>query len=79
MSSLQDVEKTSKPKARRWFHVGLAATSVLAVCSFTQLLSWPMAMLGLSAYLGWLDAALLPLLGVSAALTIIAFINYRNA
>lgn len=50
-----------------------------AICCFTPVLVWAMALLGLSAYLGWLDAILLPLLGISAALTIIAYLKYRTA
>ncbi|NNE21928.1 MAG: mercury resistance system transport protein MerF [Rhizobiales bacterium] len=65
--------------ARRWFQIGLGATIVVAIFSFTPLLGWLMALLGLSAYLGWLDMALLPLLGVCAALTLIAYIRHRTA
>lgn len=79
MSALQDTEISSKHRARRWFHVSLAATIVTAICSFTPLLVWLLAMLGLSNYVGWRDVILLPLLGVCAALTIIAFIKYRSA
>lgn len=64
---------------KRWFRIGLTTTIVTAICCFTPLLVWLMALLGLSAYLGWLDVVLLPLLGVSAALTIIAYIKLRTA
>ena len=65
--------------SRRMFRFGLGATILVAICCFTPLLVWLLAMLGLSAYLAWLDYVLLPLLGVLAALTIIAFIRMRTA
>ena len=64
--------------SRRWFHIGLGATIVTAICCFTPLLVWAMALLSLSAYVGWIDTVLLPLLGVFAALTIIAYIKSRS-
>ena len=65
--------------ARRWYQIGLGATIVVAILSFTPLLAWLMALLGLSAYFGWLDMFLLPLLGVLAALTLIAYTKVRSA
>ncbi len=64
--------------SQRFFYFSLTGTIVAAICSFTPLLVWAMALLGLSAYLGWLDIVLLPILGVFAALTIIAFIKWRS-
>ncbi len=65
--------------ARRWFHIGLGATIITAICCFTPLLVWLFALLGLSAWLGWLDLILLPLLGIFAALTLIAYFQSRKA
>ncbi len=64
--------------AQRFLYFSLCGTIVTAICCFTPLLVWAMALLGLSAYLAWLDVVLLPLLGVFAALTIIAFIKKRS-
>ena len=63
----------------RFFKWSLAATVVTAVCYFTPLLMWLLAGLGLSAYLGWLDYVLLPLLGIFAAVTLIAYFKGRSA
>ena len=65
--------------SRRFFQWSLAGTVIAAICCFTPLLAWAMALLGLSIYLGWVDAVMVPLLGVFAALTLIAYIRLRNA
>ena len=44
-------------------------TSITAICCFTPALVVTLGMLGLTAWLGWLDYVLLPALAVFAALT----------
>ncbi len=39
---------------------GLLGSIVLAVCCFTPVLVWLFGLIGLTAYLGWLDVVLLP-------------------
>lgn len=49
--------------------IGATGTVVAALCCFTPVLALLLGALGLSAWLGWLDYVLLPILGVFAATT----------
>ena len=49
--------------------VGLAGSAVAALCCFTPVLVWLFAAFGLSAYAGYLDPILLPVLLVFLAIT----------
>ncbi len=69
----------AQTKSLKSFWVVFAATVIAAVCYFTPLLTWGMALLGLSAYLGWIEMVVLPLIGVLAGLTLIQFIRYRSS
>ena len=69
----------AQTKSFKAFWVSLVATVIVAVCCFTPLLVWGLALLGLSAYLGWIDMILLPLLGVLAALTLILYFRSKSA
>ena len=48
---------------------GLAGSAVAALCCFTPLLVWLLAAFGLSAYAGYLDLVLFPVLLVFLAIT----------
>ena len=52
--------------------IGIAATVVTAICCFTPALVTVLGALGLSAWMGWLDGVLIPLLVVFVAITIFA-------
>ncbi len=41
---------------------GIVGSALIALCCFTPVLLVPLAMLGLSAWLGWLDYVLFPAL-----------------
>jgi mercuric ion transport protein len=60
---------------RRLWRTGITGSIVTAVCCLTPALAIALAVLGLSAWTGWLDVVLIPLLGVFLALT--AFAVYR--
>lgn len=47
----------------------------MAICCFTPALVWLMGGLGLAAYVSGLDAVLLPLLGLSIVVTVIALMR----
>ena len=79
LSNSAEYQKADNLMSRRWFKIGLTGTIVTAICCFTPLLVWLMAGLGMSAYLGMLDTFLLPLLGIFAAFTLIAYIKGRVA
>ena len=49
--------------------VGIAGSAVAALCCFTPVLVWFLAVFGLSAYAGYLDPILLPALLVFLAIT----------
>lgn len=69
---------TEKPGARKnglliWGGVG---TVIAALCCFTPVLVVVLAAAGLSAWLGWLDFVLLPMLAVS--LGVMGYAVYRR-
>ncbi len=56
---------------------GLIGTIIAAICSFTPALAWAMAFGGLAAYVGWIDYIAIPMLGIFAAMTLIALVRRR--
>ncbi|MFT5447286.1 MAG: mercuric ion transport protein [Gammaproteobacteria bacterium] len=57
---------------------GAIGTLVVALCCFTPLLVIVLATLGLSAWLGWLDLVLLPMLGVFVCITVYALVRFAR-
>ena len=57
---------------------GLIGTIIAAVCCFTPLLVWALAAIGLSGLVIYLDAVLLPLLGVFIAITLYGFVRQSS-
>ncbi|UWQ20093.1 mercury resistance system transport protein MerF [Jannaschia sp. W003] len=52
--------------------LGIVGTVIVALCCFTPVLVVLFGVVGLSAWLGWLDYVLLPALGVFIAITLYA-------
>ncbi len=63
---------------RRLLRIGIVGTVVAAVCCFTPLLVGLLAVVGLSAVVGWLDYALLPALAIFGGITVYALIRQRR-
>lgn len=59
--------------------IGLVGSVIAALCCFTPILVVLLATVGLSAFTGYLDAVLLPALGLFVALTVYAFWRQRKA
>lgn len=57
---------------RNLLKTGIAGSVIAAVCCATPILVIAFAALGLSAWVGWLDYVLLPMLAVFAGMTIYA-------
>jgi len=65
---------------KKLLKTGVASTIILAICCFTPALVWLMGGLGLAAYVSGLDAILLPLLGLSLIVTVIALMRrHKNS
>jgi mercuric ion transport protein len=58
---------------------GIIGTVVTAVCCFTPVLVVTLGVLGLSAWLGWLDLVLFPLLALFVGLTALAVYRLRRS
>jgi mercuric ion transport protein len=58
---------------------GIIGTVVTAICCFTPVLVIALGALGLSAWLGWLDVVLFPLLALFVCLTALAIYRRRRA
>lgn len=56
-----------------------AGTVVAAACCFTPVLVMLLGVLGLSAWLAWLDYVLLPALAIFAGLTVVAWLRWTKA
>jgi mercuric ion transport protein len=65
--------------ARGLLRTGIAGTVITAVCCFTPVLVVALGAVGLSAWLGWLDEVLFPLLAVFVGLTALAVYRLRRA
>jgi mercuric ion transport protein len=57
--------------------IGIIGTLVTAICCFTPVLVVALGALGLSAWLGWLDVVLFPLLALFVGLTALAVYRRR--
>lgn len=57
-------------KDRTILRTGIIGTAIAAVCCFTPFLVITLGLVGLSAWLGWLDYVLFPALAVFAAITL---------
>ena len=57
----------------------IVGTMVAAICCFTPALVVVLAAVGLSAWLGWLDFVLLPVLGICVAVVIYAALSKSRA
>ncbi|MGH0002036.1 mercury resistance system transport protein MerF [Pseudovibrio ascidiaceicola] len=60
-------------KDQTYLRVGIVGTVIAAICCFTPILIILLGTLGLSALAIYLDAVLLPVLGVFVLLTIFSF------
>jgi mercuric ion transport protein len=58
---------------------GLIGAIIAAICCFTPLLVWVLAAIGLSSLVIYLDAVLLPLLGVFIAMALYGFVKQGRA
>jgi mercuric ion transport protein len=56
----------------------LTGTVIIALCCFTPILVIGLGLIGLSAWIGYLDSVLLPALGVMIGLTIVSYWRYRR-
>ena len=63
---------------RKTIRTGLIGSAVAAVCCFTPVLVIGLGAVGLSAWLGWLDYVLFPMLGFFLALTAYGFYLRRR-
>ncbi len=61
-------------KDQTYLRVGIVGTVIAAICCFTPILIILLGTLGLSALAIYLDAVLLPVLGVFVLLTIFFFL-----
>ena len=57
----------------RLLWIGVVGALVVAVCCFTPVLVVVLAVVGLSALVGWLDYVLLPSLGIFLGIAVYAF------
>ena len=62
---------------RRLMTAGIVGTVITAVCCFTPALVIVLGAVGLSAWLGWLDVVLLPLLALCLAVVIYAALSRK--
>jgi mercuric ion transport protein len=62
---------------RTLLRTGLVGTGVTALCCFTPVLVVLLGAVGLSAWVGWLDYALIPALAVFLGITIYALKRRR--
>lgn len=66
-------------ETRSLLRTGIIGTVVTAICCFTPVLVIAFGALGLSAWLGWLDVVLFPLLALFVSLTALAIYRLRCA
>ena len=64
---------------KKVLQVGVVGSVVAALCCFTPVLVWLLAALGLSAYVGYLDLILFPVLIAFLAITGYAIWRQRRA
>jgi len=63
---------------RTLVRTGLIGAAVAAVCCFTPVLVLLLGVVGLSAWLAWLDYVLLPMLVLFVGITVWALIRQRR-
>ena len=63
---------------RKLLRTGGAGTVVAAICCFTPALVLLFGVMGLSAWVGWLDYVLWPALVIFAGITVYALIRLRK-
>jgi mercuric ion transport protein len=63
---------------RTLLRTGIIGTLIVAVCCFTPVLIVLLGVVGLSAWLGWLDYVLLPALVLFLAVTAYAILQMRR-
>ncbi len=63
---------------RTLLRTGIIGTLIVAVCCFTPVLIVLLGVVGLSAWLGWLDYVLLPALVLFLAVTAYAILQRRR-
>ena len=63
---------------RTMLRTGIVGSTVAAICCFTPALVILLGALGLTAWVGWLDYALLPALALFVALTGVTLIRLRR-
>ena len=65
-------------RGRKLLGTGIVGTLVTAVCCLTPILAVALGAIGLSAWLGWLDVVLFPLLAVFIGLTAYGLYRVRR-
>ncbi len=60
---------------RKLLGIGIAGTVIAAICCFTPVLVILLGLVGLSAWLGWLDYVLFPALAVFIGITVYALVR----
>jgi len=63
---------------KKLLKTGIIGSAVAALCCFTPILVVAFGVIGLSAWVGWLDYVLLPGLAFFIGLTIYAIYRYRK-
>lgn len=66
-------------KYTTWFRIGIGGSIIAALCCFTPILVVLLGVLGLSAWVGWLDYVLFPTLAIFIVITIYAWQRRRQA
>ncbi len=65
-------------KNKTILRTGIIGSIVMAICCFTPFLVVVLGVVGLSAWLGWLDYVLLPALAVFVLIVVYGFIRVRR-
>jgi mercuric ion transport protein len=71
------VSEEAKLSNRNLLRTGIAGTVITAICCVTPVLVVLFGALGVSAWLGWIDFLLFPLLAAFIALTVFALSRRR--
>lgn len=64
---------------KTWLKAGIIGSVVVALCCFTPVLVILFAVVGLSAWVGYLDYVLFPALFAFITLTVVAYLRVRSA
>ncbi len=68
-----------KMRAKNRLIASLAGTAMIALCCFTPVLVFSLGLLGLGAWVGYLDLVLLPAMGVMIGVTLWSYWRYRRS